>query len=98
MSRQLEAGIETAFETVHNAAKLKAAVVGLHRDLAAKGSRKTAPPAAGGGDTAAGDAMTAAAVKAEADRCASCYVLLRIWGQSWLAMPWQQVAFYIIQV
>jgi hypothetical protein len=65
-SRQLKAGIAAAFDKVHDAAKLKAAVVGLHRSLAAKEAAK--PLAAIGGVNVVGDVVVVAAVRTEADR------------------------------
>ena len=69
LCRQLQAGVAAAFETVHDAAKLKAAVVALHRSTAAKEAARQAVPAVGGG-SATGDAAVAAAVAAEAGRSA----------------------------
>lgn len=72
LCRQLQAGVAAAFETVHDAAKLKAAVVALHRSTFAKEAARQAAPAAGSGG-AAGDAAVAAAVTAEAGRSALMY-------------------------
>ena len=69
LCRQLQAGVAAAFETVHDAAKLKAAVVALHRSAAAKEAARQPVPDAGGG-SAIGDAAIAAAVMAEAGRSA----------------------------
>ena len=68
--RQLQAGVAAAFASVHDAAKLKAVVVALHRSAAAKEAGRQAAPAAGSGGDAAGDAAVAAAVTAEAGRSA----------------------------
>jgi hypothetical protein len=74
--RQLKVGVATAFDLVHDVAKLKAAVVALHRSAVAKeAGRQAAPAAGGGGGGAAGDAAVAAAVMAEAGRSAHVALL-----------------------
>lgn len=66
--RQLQGGIAAAFATVHDPARLKAAVVALHHSLAARNAVKADVVVASGG--APVSSTETAAMKAEADRWA----------------------------